>query len=614
MKRSLWMMLNTNFSVYSWGSGSAGQLCLANDLDVSVPSKINLSLSRARDCRSIEKSNIVNIDIENQQQKQQLTINNITSTIINKNNNSSLFCATPSVKITGGGYHTVFIFDQPQQVSEKEKEDLDQYHHANNAYQLYVCGGNDCGQLGTGLSNNINTLTPLDLLPPIANISRSGSNSSSNSDHKVLEAAAGWNHTLILDSNGLVYSFGSNNHSQLGYSTPSTTSTSNSSPIPKTNINTLPDCKSSSTSEIENSISNSIKSLTTNNLASNLTTTTTTIPTTTSTSSTTTVKKPRLILKRKQQNNNNVKNVNQLIPRVIEHLRGIAIKSISCGMRHSTAVSSELDLFVWGCNKFGQLGLDANQDQIDIPTKLKIIQFTQQDSDSTLLEAQATKQTRSSGICSIAKVACGAKHTLVMSSDNQLYSFGSNKFGQLGLGDTQDRFKPTLVNSNNNILIDKEFNIQCGWSNSCLFNKVDGILYLCGRGDYGQLGNGKFQVEPQTSFLPLQSHPFDKSRILDYSIGSEHLLVLTEDLSLYSFGWNEHFQLGLCEDVYPGLDGENQCQPCLVKPITEILQSCSGDSAAPFDDIHHQHHHQKKSTTKAFVKCGSGHSFIIIQN
>ena len=33
----------------------------------------------------------------------------------------------------------------------------------------------------------------------------------------------------------------------------------------------------------------------------------------------------------------------------------------------------------------------------------------------------------------VIKVACGKEHTLVLASDKCVYSFGSNKYGQLGL-------------------------------------------------------------------------------------------------------------------------------------------------------------------------------------
>ncbi len=37
-------------------------------------------------------------------------------------------------------------------------------------------------------------------------------------------------------------------------------------------------------------------------------------------------------------------------------------------------------------------------------------------------------------------------HTITLSEDGECFVWGFNLFGQLGVGDTQDRNKPTLIN------------------------------------------------------------------------------------------------------------------------------------------------------------------------
>ena len=39
-------------------------------------------------------------------------------------------------------------------------------------------------------------------------------------------------------------------------------------------------------------------------------------------------------------------------------------------------------------------------------------------------------------------VACGSRHTVVLTKNNQLWSFGWNKYGQLGLGHNHSRDTP----------------------------------------------------------------------------------------------------------------------------------------------------------------------------
>lgn len=47
----------------------------------------------------------------------------------------------------------------------------------------------------------------------------------------------------------------------------------------------------------------------------------------------------------------------------------------------------------------------------------------------------------------IKEVACGDTHTLVVTAQGDLYSFGRNQNGQLGLGHTDDTFTPTMVDA-----------------------------------------------------------------------------------------------------------------------------------------------------------------------
>jgi len=42
-------------------------------------------------------------------------------------------------------------------------------------------------------------------------------------------------------------------------------------------------------------------------------------------------------------------------------------------------------------------------------------------------------------------VAAGAMHSLVLTESGEVYAWGDNAFGQLGLGDTEDRLTPTKV-------------------------------------------------------------------------------------------------------------------------------------------------------------------------
>ena len=97
-------------------------------------------------------------------------------------------------------------------------------------------------------------------------------------------------------------------------------------------------------------------------------------------------------------------------------------RAISCGAEHTIAITPE-DVITWGSNEYGQCGHGdkAETDWVK-PRSIK------------MLHEQMVTQ-----------VICGRFHTLCVTATSQVYAWGRNSSGQLGLGDTQDRRGPTLV-------------------------------------------------------------------------------------------------------------------------------------------------------------------------
>ena len=81
------------------------------------------------------------------------------------------------------------------------------------------------------------------------------------------------------------------------------------------------------------------------------------------------------------------------------------------------------DVITWGSNEYGQCGQGdkAEADWVK-PRSIK-----------ALHEALVTQ------------VICGRYHTLCVTATSQVYAWGRNSSGQLGLGDTHDRRAPALV-------------------------------------------------------------------------------------------------------------------------------------------------------------------------
>lgn len=82
-------------------------------------------------------------------------------------------------------------------------------------------------------------------------------------------------------------------------------------------------------------------------------------------------------------------------------------------------------------------------------------------------------------------LAAGSYHALELSSDGAVRSWGSNRYGQLGDGSTEQRAMPTQV-------MNGAVQVAAGsWSSYAL--GADGTLYSWGSGEQGQLGLGDTQ-------------------------------------------------------------------------------------------------------------------------
>ncbi|KAL4472586.1 hypothetical protein ABPG74_018535 [Tetrahymena malaccensis] len=153
--------------------------------------------------------------------------------------------------------------------------------------------------------------------------------------------------------------------------------------------------------------------------------------------------------------------VNQKFPQQIDSLSKHQIVQFSLGSFHSAAITNNGRLFTWGRDSNGQLGY--GQEKADVFPK----------------EVQALSNTY------IASVACGEGHTLALSKNNELFSWGLNSSGQLG------RVSDSLKSSDPKKIVffeDKSIKqIACGSKHSLVLLQ-DGTVYSWGSNQYGQLG------------------------------------------------------------------------------------------------------------------------------
>ncbi|KAG8134392.1 hypothetical protein E2320_007525 [Naja naja] len=137
----------------------------------------------------------------------------------------------------------------------------------------------------------------------------------------------------------------------------------------------------------------------------------------------------------------------------------------------------------------------------------------------------------------LVNIAAGSAHSMVVSMFGTVYSWGKNMFGQLGLGDTEDRYIPTNVKA---LEQKKTVFISCGGEHTAVLSK-DGLVCTFGSGCYGQLGHNSTCNE---LFPRLVAELFG-AQVTQVACGRWHTLVYVPGLGeVYSFGYGAEGQLG----------------------------------------------------------------------
>lgn len=183
---------------------------------------------------------------------------------------------------------------------------------------------------------------------------------------------------------------------------------------------------------------------------------------------------------------------------------------ISAGGSHSLATKSDGTLWSWGYNNNYQLGLNPITNiNKNIPTKI-----------STITNCQ--------------NISAGVSSSSIVKSDGTLWSWGSNNYGQLGIGSISILYKetPTKIGALTNWK-----NISVG--NHVLAVKTDGTLWVWGNNSNIQLG----------SILPgqLESMPLKIGTSSDWkylSTGLNHSIGIKNNGELWSWGNNASGELG----------------------------------------------------------------------
>jgi len=177
--------------------------------------------------------------------------------------------------------------------------------------------------------------------------------------------------------------------------------------------------------------------------------------------------------------------------------------------------------FAWGYNFNGQLGDGTEEDRLaPVP-----VQRPGVFSESTLTA-----------------VTGGSFHTLALTAEGKIYSWGANGFGQLGDGSVNDRSIAGLAFMEGGLTGKTVIAIDHGSLHSLALT-ADGLAFAWGYNGSGQLGDGTLDDHSIPTAIDTTG-VLDGKILIALSGGDDHTLALADDGTVYAWGRNDFGQLG----------------------------------------------------------------------
>ncbi|EHB15420.1 Serine/threonine-protein kinase Nek9 [Heterocephalus glaber] len=148
----------------------------------------------------------------------------------------------------------------------------------------------------------------------------------------------------------------------------------------------------------------------------------------------------------------------------------------------------------------------------------------------------------------VEQVSCGDNHVVVLTRNKEVYSWGCGEHGRLGLDSEEDYYTPQRVDVPKALII---VAVQCGSDGTFLLTQSGKVL-ACGLNEFNKLGlnqcmsgiiNHEAYHEVPTSFTLAKQLSFYKIRTI--APGKTHTAAIDERGRLLTFGCNKCGQLGV---------------------------------------------------------------------
>lgn len=203
---------------------------------------------------------------------------------------------------------------------------------------------------------------------------------------------------------------------------------------------------------------------------------------------------------------------------------GDSITQLAAGSSHSLAISSSGRVFSWGLNNYGQLGDGSEVSRLlpnDITANFNI--------------AMGEK---------ITQIIAGGFHSIAITTNSHVYSWGYNHYGQLGNGTNDDNSIPVDITSTFDLKEDSFiYSVSAGFVTSMAITST-GEMFTWGGNPVGELGDGTLVGKNFPNEITDQFEFLFPEVIIQLESGHNHILIVTSTGRVYSWGYNQKGQLG----------------------------------------------------------------------
>jgi alpha-tubulin suppressor-like RCC1 family protein len=221
------------------------------------------------------------------------------------------------------------------------------------------------------------------------------------------------------------------------------------------------------------------------------------------------------------------------------------VRSIAAGGSHTCAALSydanyTSGVYCWGLNDKGQLGDNTSVKK------------------NTATAVATTNQGLTSETVWFTQVVAGASHTCALRNDGEVFCWGLNSKGQLGIGNTTDSSIPVQVKVDATTNLTNVVALSAGTNHTCAL-KNDHAVLCWGANERAQLGD----ASTTDRSYPVTAITATNSNAVALSAGGSHTCVASINGTAQCWGSGSSGQLGANQNTTSVDNGANDCNPAV---------------------------------------------------